>query len=414
MKRLYETIVEEHFAHYEQAIFLCGPRQVGKTTIAKNLRQAHPYSLYWNWDNINDRDRILTGPDLVASLLPVNAILNPKPLLMYDEIHKYKDWKSLLKGVIDAYKESLNILVTGSAKLDVFRKGGDSLMGRYFLYHIHPLSVAELLDPSMLLPNKILEYSRPRKIPDDLFQALFDFGGFPEPFLKGEKLFYNRWQRLRQRQFFGEDLRTIANIQEISLMETLAHLLRYQSGQLVNYSNLASKVRVSDQTIRRWMTVLESSYYCFTIRPWTANITRSLLKEPKVYLWDWSLVGDGRAGDKGQKVENFVASHLYKAIHYWNDIGLGQYDLYFIRDKDQREVDFLVTKESTPWLMIEVKTSFNEPLSSSLHHFQNQIAAEHVLQVAFNGPYSEIDCFALETKRAPKVVPLVAFLSQLV
>lgn len=411
MKRLYEHIVEDHFANYEQAIFLCGPRQVGKTTIAKNLKNSHPHSLYWNWDNVNDRDRMLSGPDAIAALLPVEAIIQPKPLLIYDEIHKFKDWKSLVKGTIDAYKESLNILVTGSAKLDVFRKGGDSLMGRYFLYHVHPLSVAELLGSQQAFPATELPHSPPQQLSQDIYQNLFDFGGFPEPFLKGEKLFYNRWQRLRQRQFFGEDLKTIANIQEISLMETLAYLLRHQSGQLVNYSNLASKVRVSDQTIRRWMTTLETNYYCFTISPWTNNVTRSLLKEPKVYLWDWSLVEDGATTNKGHKVENFVACHLYKAVHYWSDLGLGQYDLHFLRDKDQREVDFLVTRDGKPWLLLEVKTSVNEPISPSLYHFQKQLGADHVLQVAFNAPYVEVDCFSL---KSPKIVPMITFLSQLV
>lgn len=411
MKRLYESIVKDHFANYEQAIFLCGPRQVGKTTIAKNLRNYYPHSLYWNWDNINDRDRMLAGPDALPPLLPVEAIILPKPFLIYDEIHKFKDWKSLVKGTIDAYKESLNILVTGSAKLDVFRKGRDSLMGRYFLYHVHPLSVAELVRPGYEFPTTELPYFLPQQLPQDIYQNLFDFGGFPEPFLKGEKMFYNRWQRLRQRQFFGEDLRTIANIHEISLMETLAYLLRNQSGQLVNYSNLASKVRVSDQTIRRWLSVLETNYYCFTISPWTNNVNRSLLKEPKVYLWDWSLIKDDGTANKGSKVENFMACHLYKAIHYWNDIGLGQYDLHFLRDKDQKEVDFLVSKDGRPWLILEVKTSINEPMSPHIYHFQNQLGAKHVLQVAFNAPYVEMDCFSLTS---PKVVPMITFLSQLV
>lgn len=417
MKRLYEYIIEDHFTNYEQAIFLCGPRQVGKTTIAKNLRKSHPHSVYWNWDNINDRDRILSGPNQIAQVLPVDAVLHPKPLLIFDEIHKYRDWKTLIKGTIDAYKESLNILVTGSAKLDIFRKGGDSLMGRYFLYHIHPLSVAELIPSQQTTIQTDHPCRFPQELPRDVFENLYNLGGFPEPFLKGEKLYYNRWQRLRQKQFFGEDLPSVAQIQEIALMEMLAHLLRHQSGQLVNYTNLASKIRVSDQTIRRWITTLEANYYCFTIQPWSTNINRSLLKDPKVYLWDWSLVGENNSNTKegqkqnGQRIENFVACHLLKAIHFWNDMGYGNFNLCFLRDKDQREVDFVVIKDGRPWILLEVKASLQDSLSSHLHHFQNQIKAPHVLQVAFNAPYVNVDCFSLNS---PKIVPLITFLSQLV
>jgi len=405
MKRFYESIVEDQFAHHEQAAFLCGPRQVGKTTIAKNLQSHHPHYVYWNWDNINDRSKLLAGPEALTKFLPVHAILAPKPLATFDEIHKYKDWKTLIKGIIDSYKDSVNILVTGSAKLDVFRKGGDSLMGRYFLYRIHPLSVVELLRPQIIL-DELSPLSLPQKISKDELEGLFEFGGFPEPFLKGEKSFFNRWQRLRQNQLFREDLKELGQIQKISLIETLAFFLKHQSTQLLNYTNLANKIRVSDQTIRRWIAILESVYYCFTLQPWHTNVTRSLLKEPKVYLWDWSILEN-----KGQRVENFVASHLYKAVHFWTDIGLGSFNLYFLRDKDQREVDFLITKNDKPWIMVEVKTSLNEPLSPNLMHFQKQIGAEHVLQVAFDAPYVEVDCFTLQS---PKIVPMSTFLSQLV
>lgn len=402
MKRLYEYIVESHFSDFDQAVFLCGPRQVGKTTIAKNLQKTHKHHAYWNWDNINDRENILAGPKALEAFLPLQAELTQRPLLTLDEIHKYSDWKTLVKGIIDTYKGSLDLLVTGSAKLDVFRKKGDSMMGRYFLYHVHPVSVAELLrQPSttdLIMP--------PQQIDPAVFDSLFQLGGFPEPFLKGTQHFARRWQNLRKNQFFREDLRELAQIQEIALLETLAYFIQQQSGQLVNYTNLASKVRVSDQTIRRWLTVFESIYYCFTLKPWSKNISRSLLKEPKVYLWDWSTIED-----KGQRIENFVASHLYKAAHYWTDMGMGTFELYFLRDKNQREVDFLMTKDDKPWLMVEVKSSLSSPLSPALLHFQNQLNANHVLQVAFDAPYVDVDCFSLKT---PKIVPVSTFLSQLI
>lgn len=402
MKRIYLNVVREHFDDSTQALLLSGPRQVGKTTIAKTFLQESLYSRYLNWDNLDNRQLILSGPSAVAQELPLQALLTEKPIICFDEIHKFKDWKGFLKGFIDTYREDIRTLVTGSARLDVFSKGGDSLMGRYFLYRVHPLSIAELRNPA--LRDKLI--GAPQKVEDDVFEALLRFGGFPDPYLKGEERYYRRWQNLRHQQFFQEDIRDISNIHEISLLETLATFLRHQAGQLVKYSILAQKVRVSDQTIRRWMSVFESLYYCFTIQPWSKNVSRSLLKEPKVYLWDWSQVED-----KGQRAENFVASHLLKAVHFWNDSGFGNFAIYFLRTKDQKEVDFLVTREGKPWLMVEVKSSGMEHLSPHLFSFQKELNAPHVLQVALDLPYVDEDCFTL---KQPSIVPVKTFLSQLI
>ncbi len=402
MKRIYEQLLIEHFAHFRQMAFLAGPRQVGKTTVTEQTEEQAALSRYFTWDDFADRDKILSGHETLLEDIPLDTVLTEKPLLAFDEIHKYKHWKTFLKGLFDKYKKQLSILVTGSSRLDVFRKSGDSLMGRYFLYHVHPLSVAEILRTD--LPKKLS--SPPAKISTADWEHLFEFGGFPEPFLKHDKRFYNRWQNLRREQLFKEDIRELANIQELSQLEMLAELLKQQASQLVSYSNLAVKTRVSDPTIRRWIKTLETFYYCFTIKPWSKNISRSLIKEPKIYLYDWSVIED-----KGAKLENFVASHLLKAVQFWTDTGEGKFALYFLRDKDKREVDFLVTQNEQPWLMVEVKTSGKEPLSKSLLHFQAQLKAPHVLQVAFDLPYIEHDCFALQE---PKIVPLKTFLSQLI
>lgn len=402
MKRIYQTVIDEHFHEYEQMAFLSGPRQVGKTTVAQSYKKENSYFSYLNWDKLADREKILEGGHTIAKELSIDAVLPEKPILILDEIHKYAKWKNFLKGFIDEYKGKLHILVTGSAKLDVFRRGGDSLMGRYFLYRAHPLSVAEMLRTS--IPKTIGLF--PQKISKDQFDALFKFGGFPEPLVKADPRFYNRWQNLKMQQMLKEDIRSLAQIQELSQLEVLAFLLQHQASQLVSYTSLANKVRVSDQTIRRWINVLESFYYCFTIRPWSKNVSRSLLKEPKIYLWDWSVLPNISA-----KIENFVACHLLKAVHFWTDMGFGKYELYFLRDKDQHEVDFLIVANRKPWMMVEVKTSGKESLNKSLLTFQSQIQAEHVLQVAFDLPYVEVDCLALKT---PKIVPMRTFLSQLI
>ncbi|MGL4824886.1 MAG: ATP-binding protein [Alphaproteobacteria bacterium] len=402
MKRIYSNIIKHHVEHYTQALFLAGPRQVGKTTLAKHFLKEFSTSFYLNWDNLDHRLLILKGPAAVVQQMPLQTLSNQKPILCLDEIHKFKEWKIFLKGLIDTYRDDLHTLVTGSSRLDVFHKSGDSLMGRYFLHRIHPLSVHELADPE---PREQF-LGEPHNIGNELFDTLLAFGGFPDPFLKAEKRYYRKWQQLRHQQLFQEDIRDLSNIHEISLLEVLAKTLQQQAGQLTNYTTLSKKIRVSDQTIRRWIEVFEALYFCFSLRPWSQNLSRSLLKDPKIYLWDWSLVED-----KGQRAENFIASHLLKAVHFWNDNGFGSFELAFLRTKDHKEVDFLVIKDQKPWLMVEVKSSGKEPLSPHLLFFQKQLQASHVFQIAMDLPYVEKDCFSLSK---PMIVPAKTFLSQLV
>ncbi|MCX7338410.1 MAG: DUF4143 domain-containing protein [Alphaproteobacteria bacterium] len=235
------------------------------------------------------------------------------------------------------------------------------------------------------------------------------FGGFPRPFLASSDRIYNRWANQRLERLFHEDLRDVLKSYDIAKIEVLANLLQQQVGQQINYTSLSKKVQVSDQTIRSWLATLESLYYCFTIRPYSQNVARSLLKDPKVYSWDWSTIKD-----KGQAYENFIASHLLKAVHFWQDMGYGQYGLYYLRDKDQREVDFLVTKNQKPWMMIEVKSNSNESISKNLLYFQNQLNAEHVFQVAVEAEYIDADCFSSAAPGNAIIVPAKTFLSQLI
>lgn len=372
MKRFYEHILKDHFQHSKQMAFVCGPRQVGKTTIAKALMKASEHASYRNWDIPEDRLKIVANS--FSSLLE-ELILSPAthPLLILDEIHKYSDWKNYVKGLYDTYQEQMNILVTGSARLNIFKKGGDSLMGRYFLYRVHPITAAETADRSLTL------FSNPTLIPNEKIHHLLEFGGFPEPFTKGNRRFLNKWHHLRQQQLIYEDIRSLEAIQNLSQLDLLATILANQAGQLVNYTTLSSKVRVSVPTIQRWLNVLDQVYYCYLITPWSNNIVRSLLKEPKVYLWDWSLVSD-----IGQKYENFVANHLLKAIHFWTDIGLGVFGLHFIRTKDQEEVDFLVTKDNKPWMLVEVKASSKVSMSKSLQKYKTSLNCPLAFQVVFD------------------------------
>lgn len=404
MKRCCELVIDEHFQKNRQMLFLVGPRQVGKTTTSMDIASPKPNHFYLNWDVQEDRKLLLQGPEAVANALELETPkLGAGPsFVIFDELHKYRKWKTLIKGFFDKYSKKVQILVTGSAQLDIYQKGGDSLMGRYFLYRLHPFSVGELLSHS--LSNT--EIYPPQEIQKEEFRALYEFGGFPEPFLKRDPFFYSQWKRLRMHQLFNEDLRDLTKIQDFSQMEILAELLQNQAGRLTTYTSLANKINVSVDTVKRWMKVLKSFYYCFTLQPWSKNISRSLIKEPKVFLWDWSLVED-----QGARIENFIASHLLKAVHYWTDRGFGEYGLYYLRDKEKKEVDFLVSKNKKPWFIVEVKASENHGLSKALYYYQEMTNAPHAFQVIFNMDYIDSDCFAATE---PTIVPAKTFLSQLI
>lgn len=380
-------------------LFLMGARQVGKTTLSKLISKTYKEHLYLNWDIDDHRDLILSGQRFIEKIFPPER-LGAKPLIIFDELHKYKNWKNFLKGFFDLYKNSYSIIVTGSAHLNVFQKGGDSMMGRYVPYTIHPFSVGEL-NPSPL--NDILR--PPFSITDSDWDALDRFGGFPSPFLHREQASYNQWKRTRRTQLFREDIRDLTHIHEISQLELFAQLLTHQSGSILNRSSYATKLQVSIQTIGRWIETLKQFYFAFSIYPWKTNIPHSLIKEPKVYLHDWSLVAD-----QGMRFETMVACHLKKSVDFWSESGLGEFELFFLRDKQQREVDFLVTRDTVPWMLVEVKTS-EQPLSPSVYYFKEHTKAPHAFQVTKNMPFVDGDCFMTDK---PLIVPARTFLSQLV
>lgn len=396
LERIYTSILETHFKEGLEMAFIVGPRQVGKTTLARRFQKD---VIYLNWDNEDHRHLILSGPGRVAAHIG----LKKGPIVVFDEIQKNPHWKTFIKGFYDSYgiENKIKIIVTGSARLDIFRKGGDSLMGRYFLYRMHPLSVAELI--SSFSSNNIIKM--PRELDDNLWQRLIKHGGFPQPFLRSNNRFYNRWKRSRISQIFREDIYDISRVREIRLVELLADLVVQQAGQLTSYASLARKIRASEDSIRNWLGILESLYFCFSIRPWHGNIVRSLRKEPKYYLWDWAMVRE-----PGPRNENMIASHLLKAVHFWTDIGIGEFGLYFLRTKDKKEVDFVVTRDGTPWFLVEVKSS-HTAISPNLRYFQERIGALHAFQVTIDAPFVDADCFSVSY---PVRVPAKTFLSQLV
>lgn len=403
MKRAYEYLIEEHLTNHRQMVFLSGPRQVGKTTASLEASlETNPDYFYFNWDNEDHRALIIEGPAAIEREAGLAMVRKKLPILVFDEIHKYRNWKRFLKGFFDTYEKKCRIIVTGSARLDIYKRGGDSLMGRYFLYRVHPLSVREIVDCK--LPHQ--EIQAPREISAIDYETLFTYSGFPEPYLKKNRSFFSHWKRLRFEQLFREDLRDLSKVQEIGQIQLLAEILQEEASHALNYSILAGKIKVSSPTLRRWIELLKNLYFCFTIQPWAKNLSRSLIKEPKVYLWNWALIDD-----MGARFENFIASHLYKAVQFWTDCGFGEYGLYYLRDKEKREVDFLVTKDKKPWFLVEVKVSGDKGISRWLHYFQEKLRAPHAFQVSFDLPYVDVDCFQF---KEPICVSAKTFLSQLI
>jgi predicted AAA+ superfamily ATPase len=378
--------------------FISGPRQVGKTTTCRT--HADPYI---NWDNIDDRELILAGPARLIDHFKLDRLSGTTPVLLFDELHKYPRWKQFLKGFFDTYANQVRIMVTGSSRMDVYRRGGDSLMGRYFLYRMHPFSIAETLTRDLPDVKRIVR--PPRKITPANFDALLNHGGYPEPFLKRDTRFSRRWQTLRLEQLVREDIRDLTQIQHIDQLELLVKLLAERSAHQLIYGNLASNVRVAIDTARRWVDLLVSLHLGFLIRPWFRNVSRSLRKEPKWFLRDWATIRDA-----GDKAETFVACHLLKAVDGWNDMGLGKFERGYLRDKEKREVDFVVAREGQPWFLVEVK-QHDESISPALKYFQQQLATPFAFQVVLDADYIDADCFA--RPGAPIVIPARTFLSQL-
>lgn len=335
----------------KKIVLLTGPRQSGKTTLAKLLSDNFDY---FNFDNPEHRTDLLD-----------RSWDRKKNLIVFDELHKLKNWKTWLKGIYDTEGIPPAIIVTGSAKLDTYKKVGDSLAGRFFQYRLHPLDLKEI---SHYLP------SSDRK---STLEKLLSTGGFPEPFLDGTTRFYNKWKRSHLDIIVRQDLVDLENIKEITSIETLIQLLRKRVGSPVSYSSLAEDLQCSDKTVKRWLTLLENMYIIFRVSPFHTNIARSLLKAPKYYFYDTGQV----VGDNGVKLENLTACALLKEIHFREDCNGEQFDLFYLRTKDGNELDFLVTQDEKPLLMLEVKWA--EPnLSPNFSLFSKYFPAAKQIQIS--------------------------------
>jgi len=322
MKRyLHEALLEDLG---DKIILLTGPRQCGKTTLSRTLVSDYQYI---NCDLAEHR-----------LLLREKSWDRRKPLVIFDELHKMERWKAWLKGIYDVEGMPPALMVTGSARLAAFRKVGDSLAGRHFQFRLHPVDIKEAVACSGLERN-------------ECFDRLMTVGGFPEPFLKGTRRFYNRWKRSHIDLILKEDLLTLSAVRDIQTIETLIELLRSRVGSPVSANSLARDLQKSPNTIQHWLKLLEDLYVVFRVSPFHKNIARALLKEPKYYFYDNGIV----LGEEGIKLENLVACALLKEIHRAQDVDGDDLDLHYIRNKDGHEIDFLITRDKQPESLIEVK-----------------------------------------------------------
>jgi len=353
----------------KKMIFLSGPRQVGKTTFAQKIAEGFKNNLYFNWDIISQKRLLIQEPTFFEN---INRKDESIPLVIFDEIHKYSKWKNYLKGIYDEFAGDYKFLVSGSGRFDLYKKGGDSLAGRYFQLHLFPLTVAELSNKRKsfkdfaVSPLTNFDFTN-LKITSKIWQTLFNVGGFPEPYVNGKKTFFNKWTANYTSKIVREDIKSISDIKNTDYIEILFSLLPKRVGSPISMNNIAEELQVSFGSIKEWLKLLEIFYLVFRIGPWTKKISRSILKEKKLYLYNYPEISD-----ESYRFENMVAVELLRAVYNWNEYGYGRFTLHYLRNKEKEEVDFLICENNNPKILIETKFSDDAP-SKNLIYFQKKL-----------------------------------------
>lgn len=367
-RRIYLKLWEELSAE-KQMVFLSGPRQVGKTTLSKEIAAGFKNKEYFSWDILEHRRKLIQQPTFFEN---IDRVDESTPLVVFDEIHKYRHWKNYLKGIYDQFADDYKFLISGSGRLDLYQKGGDSLAGRYLQFHLFPFSVAELsaqrrkISDFLKFPIHNFDLNK-TDLTGEVWQSLFHFGGFPEPFTKGKKSFFIKWSVNYASQIVREDIKSISDIKNVDAMEMLFSLLPSRIGSPLSVNNLASELQVNYGSVKEWLRLFDVFYLTFRISPWTKEISRAILKEKKLYLFNYPEISDITF-----RFENMVAIELLRAVYNWNDYGYGRFSLHYIRNKEKEEVDFIIAKDHNPLLLVEAKYS-EETASKHLINFQRKL-----------------------------------------
>lgn len=371
-------------------VFLAGPRQVGKTTLAKQwLKKKSCEHLYYNWDDVSTRHAYLKDSRFFES--PARSPGLPNPWIVFDEIHKQRLWKDILKGAFDIFGDEFRFCITGSARLDLFRRSGDALIGRYSLFHMMPLSINEIMGKNLVpdvfisenvnsMADKFAEaVSQPQMSEvTDIYDSLMRFGPFPEPFLRQNDRFSRKWHQDYLSLLVRQDLRDISRVVELDKIEHLVLLLPHRIMAPLSMANLSNELEVAHTSVKKWLEELKRLYLVYPVAPWFKKISRGLKKEKKWYFLDWFFAPQGPA-----RLENMVASCLYRMCLALSDMGYGDFCLHYIRTLDKKEIDFVLVKDNRPFLAVEVKLG-ETSLSGTLRdrkkwfHDQNTIGVQVV------------------------------------
>ncbi len=374
-RALYATAFSQEWGR--QMRFITGPRQAGKTTLAKlKLRREDSPALYYLWDLRGVRDRYKADEFFFAADA---RGAGRKPWVCFDEIHKMPKWKNILKGLFDESHERFNFIVTGSAKFDIARRAGDSLAGRYFTFHLFPLRLAELRGAAAHPgPSSALDFTaarmEQRPLPDGL-DALLRYSGFPEPFLGQSPALHRKWAQAYTDRVIREDLAPLTRITEHEYLLDLYRLLPEMVASPVSAPSLASHLEVSPQTIKGYLRRLADFHLIFKLSPYSKNIKRSLLKASKVYPYDWT-----RMADEARRFEGYIACELNALLQGWADASGEAMTLSYVRTRDKKETDFLIVREGRPWLLIEAKLS-DGPVAGHHRDTARALGAIPVVQI---------------------------------
>lgn len=363
---LYLTIWE-NLSRAKSMVFLSGPRQSGKTTLSKQIAAQFSNSIYFNWDLVTNKKKLIEHPTFFEDIQRKDAT---PPLIIFDEIHKYRKWKNYLKGVYDQFSDQYRFLILGSGRLNMFQKGGDSLAGRYFHFNLWPLTLGELANQRLTFKEfskNPLQFIKEDPKTEKIWKQLFHLSGYPEPYLSEDETIYRRWSINYRQQLVREDIRNMTELKNMDEIEILFSLLPSRVGSPLSLASLSRDLQISPTTVQKWVKTFESFYLAFLIKPWTKKISRAITKERKLYLFDYADISSEAA-----RFENMVALELLRAISNWNDLGLGDFKLHYLRNKEKEEADFLISRANHPFLLIETKLS-DEHLSKSLLKFQSAL-----------------------------------------